>query len=990
MNGRNAPLSPVSLGGSESWSYPVDKDGQYQNNRGQLNTPPDSAGSIRAMNGGFPPGPKSVGGPSPPPSVGRSSAGTNLYARSESGRSQSQQAENQELILAEHYVSLKRFLSATSRDGNPKPALNKARDKLQRLTGVQFLELSTDVYDELKRRELASRKQSNPPPEYLLPEENFHPKRNQARQKLSSLGPPRFRDLATDVFCELERRYPRFAAGDLPRVESPTSVRGPPSRSQTPVNGMNGNMNGNSMNGYPPPRLQNRRRPSEASSIRSGRGAPTPINGGFGVPPSPGLPNGDYERPMAKQFQSNTIVPNKSTMVEEDDDNLSPMTPDNMGDERYGMANVPQERAMNRMAGPSEADQKLKADYETQVRDLREKVDALEDALRKKDEQLSSVMDGERSRVTAATSEKKGWDAARLALENKLTEAKELNNSLQRALDQIRDEHENEIQQLTDQLEEARQSSRNKKPNGAASAELERENQELRLALRDQQDVTEEVRREAQEFLREMRLLSQQSGATWERQTDLEKTIESLEKEVRDWRNRYARTKTQLRNMRASSLGLTIDQDAGKYIREKGFTQENGLVRDVHVTKFQIAIDELLQRGRGDNPERVMDSMKAVVVSVRRITQDIDESAPNSEDVLQEQAKLKSRVSSTANNLITASKNFANSAGISPVSLLDAAASHLVAAVVELLRTVKIRSTPAGELEDDDDGTITPVDSTGFFSPQSNAQSQVTSATSIPGSLPPPPPFQGLGGSNRDSADSSAYSPVNSPRESFASRPAASRAAPNGNGNANGAGNGRGNNGSVSSRTNGSISSRTNGSVSSRTNGKPNGKVNGNGNGYPATGKSLPPAPNGLYGGRRVDTRAEDLKIYLEDQTAVLVQTIQNLVQLIRNDANIKQVSEEISSISDVVGQVVSEMENLGSSGAELVRRLASCRDRLMEAGTRGQDLAADGKGTKSREWRMWTQTLPPIAFEIAREIKELVQRADQLSLNNDDADEFA
>lgn len=336
MNGRNAPLSPVSLGGSE-WSYPTpDKDGPpYQNNRGQLNTPPDSAGPVRPMNGNFPPGPRSVGGPSPPPSVGRSSAGTNLYARSESGRSQSQsqQSENTELVLSEHYVSLKRYLSATSRDGNPKPPPNKARDKLQRLTGVQFLELSTDVYDELKRRELASRRPSNAPPnagppDYLLPEENFHPKRNQARQKLSSLGPPRFRDLATDVFCELERRFPRFAGGDIPRVGSPMSIRGgPASRSQTPVNGMNG---------YPP-RGQSRRRPSEASSVRSGRGLPTPMNGGFPMPPSPSVANSDYGRPMPKQFQSNTIVPNKSTMVEEDDDAISPTSPDPNGPGPYGM-----------------------------------------------------------------------------------------------------------------------------------------------------------------------------------------------------------------------------------------------------------------------------------------------------------------------------------------------------------------------------------------------------------------------------------------------------------------------------------------------------------------------------------------------------------------------------------------------------------------------------------------------------------------------------
>lgn len=238
--------------------------------------------------------------------------------------------ENHEAVLGEHYVSLKRFLSEKTRDGRPLAPPNKARDKLQRLTGVQFLELSTDVYDELKRREAVARRPPNAgmnnggPPPYLLPENNFHPKRNQARQKLSSLGPPRFRDLATDVFCELERRYPRFQAGDIPRMGSPMStmsMRGPPSRSGTPVNG--------SMNGFPPPRSQSRiRRPSEASSIRSGRnGPPPPVNGNYGVPASPVPANGDFGRPQPKQFQSNTIVPNKSTMLEEDDEPISPLTP---------------------------------------------------------------------------------------------------------------------------------------------------------------------------------------------------------------------------------------------------------------------------------------------------------------------------------------------------------------------------------------------------------------------------------------------------------------------------------------------------------------------------------------------------------------------------------------------------------------------------------------------------------------------------------------
>lgn len=40
--------------------------------------------------------------------------------------------------------------------------------------------------------------------------QDFHPKRNQARQKLATLPSPRFKDLAGDVYFELNRRYPEF------------------------------------------------------------------------------------------------------------------------------------------------------------------------------------------------------------------------------------------------------------------------------------------------------------------------------------------------------------------------------------------------------------------------------------------------------------------------------------------------------------------------------------------------------------------------------------------------------------------------------------------------------------------------------------------------------------------------------------------------------------------------------------------------------------
>ncbi|KAL1882258.1 component of the polarisome [Diaporthe australafricana] len=886
----------------------MNNDGPYPNaprgpnpilEQGQLASPPYSGGGgpNGPMNGGFPPGPRSAGGPSPPPSVGRSSTATDIYARSESGRSGRE--INVEAVLGEHYVALKRYLSQTSRDGKPNPPANKARDKLQRLTGVQFLELSTDVFDELLRRQAFSRRPPNAPPSvgpppYLIPEDTFHPKRNQARQKLSSLGPPRFRDLATDVFCELERRYPRFVAGDIPRLSSPVSTRAP-SRAGTP------------MGGYPP-RGMGRRQPSNASSIR-GAGS---IVDGYDIPPSPGMPPSGYDRPTPKQFQSNTIIPNKSTMLEEDDEGPD----DDQAQDAYALG------GRNQNGIPSENDKRIMDDYEAQIRELREKLDSMEDQLKKKDDEMNEILDGERSRSTAASAEKTELSNMRLGLESQLAEAQNLNDSLREQLDRLRDDYANETRQLRDEIEEAR-SSVSDMGSGRNDPELVGENEELRAALDEQRQTTMQVRREAQEFLREMKMLSAQSGSSWAKQGELEKTIETLELEVKDWRNRYARARTQLRSMRSSSMSMSLDQDAGRYVREKGFTDDSGLVKDVHVTKFQVAIDELLRRARVEEPDKVIDSMKSVVMSVRRITKDLDAAPANNDQSQQQRKQLKSRVSSMANNLITAAKTFASSAGMSPLSVLDAAASNLVGAIVDLLRLVKIRTTPDGELEEEDDGTATPVGSVGVFSPRTAKSQSIQSAYQqdpYPQDLPPPPPpFQGLG--RRSSMDSSAYSPLNSPRESVETY----------------------------------------------------NKSNGNG---------FPPASNG-YGMRRVDSRTEDLKVYLDDQTAILVQTIQSLVGLIRGAADISRIEPLIRSIVETVGKVISETD--ASGNGDMIGRLADSQQRLMEAGERGQELAADGKDERDREWRMWTQTLPPIAFEIARETKELVQRVGQLVSTRDD-----
>ncbi|OVF07768.1 hypothetical protein A9F13_11g01078 [Clavispora lusitaniae] len=109
--------------------------------------------------------------------------------------------------LSRYYKVLKQFLdisddTSSSRSKSNSSRAQRAREKLLKLSSAQFKELSTDVYDELKRRIDESRSE----PDFLLPKSTFHPKRNQARQKLSSLPQSRFKDLVSDISFEIERR----------------------------------------------------------------------------------------------------------------------------------------------------------------------------------------------------------------------------------------------------------------------------------------------------------------------------------------------------------------------------------------------------------------------------------------------------------------------------------------------------------------------------------------------------------------------------------------------------------------------------------------------------------------------------------------------------------------------------------------------------------------------------------------------------------------
>ena len=311
-------------------------------------------------------------------------------------------------------------------------------------------------------------------------------------------------------------------------------------------------------------------------------------------------------------------------------------------------------------------------------------------------------------------------------LEEKLFEARNLNDNLQSELDKVRNNHANAERELRSQMDTlTTQASVGKSEWKARHDNLEKVHQELRSTLLRQDKVTTEVKQDAASFLNQMKALSERSNESQEREESLVRQVHKLEKEVQEWKSRYARKRSQTRTLRASTLTTSLHQThAGQAADNKDLRAQDGLVKDIHVTRFQIAIDELLQSARGDEPNAVLSRVKSVVIAVRDITVDLGDTIPSQDEAMQQRNKLRIKVSATANNLITASKNFASAKGLSPLSLLDAAASHLTSSIIELIRLVKVRPTPAQEVEELEKADVI-ADSPGNY----NSSSRVREST---------------------------------------------------------------------------------------------------------------------------------------------------------------------------------------------------------------------------------------------------------------------
>lgn len=644
-------------------------------------------------------------GPSENGSRASSRAGSSRNSDMSLRDPRSQRYQRAESELRQHYAVLRAYLKGGA--AQP-PRTNKARDKLLRLSPVQFHELSTDVFDELQRRQAAQPIPGRPPrmdkvPPFLQPRTDFHEKRNQARQKLSSLQISRFRDLSTDVFCELERRFPHFNP-DNKRESTRSLSRGPPGRLP---NGMPP-----APNGFGPPSRSHTTNGSVSSNAgfppRKGSIAQLDINA-----------SNELGRPMPKQFQSNTITPNKSTMIEDDDedDESGPMGRYDRSSEAFGLESSLRSPGSNRdtsatsMTGGSRDVKSL----QSQNGGIHVKVGELERQLEEKESEMSGIA------------------ALKDELQQKLDQAQSLNESLRREIEKLKSENES-ISSRAGSNDSGEWQNKHQ--------ELEEQHRQLQSRHEQQMRTTEEVSKQFRAHMVEMRAFADESSGSMQREEQLHLEVQRLKEENAEWKSKYTKARSQMKNLRMSSLGLNVTGSSSvRAIREQTFYSADGAVSDDHLTKFQLSVDGLLNSARGEEPAAVLDHVKELVVAVRSITGDVEKTADSVKDdeIVRKRDKLKGKVSATANNLITASKNFVAAHGLSPVSLVDAAASHLTAAVVDLLKIVKVRPAAPRELDDEAGNQhLTPVNKNGYFKVDGHVR-RGSGADSIYSALSDPP-----------------------------------------------------------------------------------------------------------------------------------------------------------------------------------------------------------------------------------------------------------
>ncbi|KAK9237624.1 hypothetical protein V1525DRAFT_403307 [Lipomyces kononenkoae] len=601
-----------------------------------------------------------------------------------------------EHVLFKHYAAFEAFVKIPPDSSlvPPSPRQAKSRERLHRMPRAPFVELSVDVYDELQRRQaIAAAKEAGltpTVPDALPPQDGLHPKRNTTREHLAVLQASRFRDLVLDVYFEVARRLPQQPPekGGAFKKPNPQGVQPSEPKVQSPS-----------------PAITPAQRPATSRTDSSGHSSNNSMSSNAG--------GNNFGRPLPRTFQTSTVVPTKSTMIERSDDSGDDdLAGPKLSSTRSPLANsaasgdngVESTRVLDHSTASltSSSTQRLPqaelptefsqlqgkhAALQVELTNLKDEISELKASLVQKDDQirlLTETLENEKQRAAEGSSSYEGELFRNRAANMKMT---------------------SQIQMLEAELEKlsTRSASQHTVANSAVDSSQYRQLKEnhdnlladheiLKINLQDQHEVTEQVRSEVVEIISEMRALSELETANRESSDRLLSQVRQLQAENDELREKLAlgQTPDTLAILDRKRLATRPSHNPANSL----FVSIDGVISLATFAKFQASIDALVHASAdanvaSDGQSYFFETIRSVVTSVKNILTEAD--AYEQAGALTTATKLRSRVSVASNNLVLAAKNHALSDTLSPLSVLDASVASLVGCVVDLVKTAKLK-----------------------------------------------------------------------------------------------------------------------------------------------------------------------------------------------------------------------------------------------------------------------------------------------------------
>ena len=207
----------------------------------------------------------------------------------------------------------------------------------------------------------------------------------------------------------------------------------------------------------------------------------------------------------------------------------------------------------------------------------------------------------------------------------------------------------------------------------------------------------EELKSQVIKLIEEVKNLGEREEARFLAEERTRDYIHSLESQLRDMRDKLGIVKSEVDRFKRSS-GLQPPLPDNSINNQATINvNEYGGIRFENLTGLQNAIDDLIVTGRSSSPSFVLNVMKPIVGYVTAIQTDIETWLNSNNDQSREENGrlnvLKERMIATLDNLMTATRNHAMGGGLSPISLLDAAASHVAVSAIEIAKLIGLKQS---------------------------------------------------------------------------------------------------------------------------------------------------------------------------------------------------------------------------------------------------------------------------------------------------------